>query len=193
MDNLSKQKIEYKEVLRVFGKPQEEIREYLDENNKSHVDILKCADLPYDDVNSYATLGIIASEPLMTSNGQGLIAEITGACDKQYDLFPNILSTCAFEIINSRHRYNPGAVFENVVAMYYPKFEMKHILLVTPFLWEETFNTLDIAGVYVAWLQMIPISEKEFEFAKKYGSDKLEDLFEARQIDLFDLERRSVC
>ena len=39
---------------------------------------------------------------------------------------------------------------------------------------------------------MIPVSEKEYQYILKHGYDALEDLFEKEQIDVLDLERRSL-
>ncbi|MMZ71657.1 Antitoxin YqcF [compost metagenome] len=69
---------------------------------------------------------------------------------------------------------------------------MKHMLFVPPFLWEEQLQTIDFQDKKVAWLLAVPISENEYLFAQEYGSNKLEDLFEQKQIDIFDIERKSV-
>ena len=68
---------------------------------------------------------------------------------------------------------------------------MKHFLLVPPFLWDG-FETLEVGGQAVAWLQAVPISDRERDLAEREGSDSLEDLFERQQIDVFDLDRPSV-
>ena len=69
---------------------------------------------------------------------------------------------------------------------------MQHILFIPPFLWEDKLTTLSFNDKKIAWLLVIPISEKELEYAKKHGTDALENLFEEYQIDIFDLKRKSV-
>jgi Suppressor of fused protein (SUFU) len=41
----------------------------------------------------------------------------------------------------------------------------------------------------VAWLQGLPISQAEYELALESGVDELEDLLEAKSVDVFDLYR----
>ena len=69
---------------------------------------------------------------------------------------------------------------------------LEHILFVSPFLWEDRLKTLNFEDKKVAWLLAVPISEKEFKYAKDKGKDALEELFEEKQIDIFNLYRKSV-
>jgi len=76
--------------------------------------------------------------------------------------------------------------------MYTNSRTLKHFLFVPPFLWEDRLQTLDLGSKKVAWLLAIGITEEERIFAEQNGSEKLEDVFEERQIDIFNLERPSV-
>lgn len=191
MEFLEEKRIAFKEAIRVFsGSPV--VEQYLDEENKSNVDILTCKGVPYEGINSYATMGTLSVKPKLKSNGKDLVVELVGACNDNFEHFPNIIATVAFEILNSSHDYYPGALFTNIVKMYYPNSEMKHILVSSPFIWDEQFQTIKMSKKYVAWLQLIPISEGELSFALDNGSDKLEDLFVQEQINVFDLCRSSV-
>lgn len=67
---------------------------------------------------------------------------------------------------------------------------MKHILLTTPFLWDD-LHPLDDEKNHVTWLMAVPISDKELKYAQEYGTDVLEDVFERKDIDVFDLDRKS--
>lgn len=49
-----------------------------------------------------------------------------------------------------------------------------------------------MSDYYVTWLMMVPISNKEFDFLKMNGAEELEILFEKNDINLFDLNRKSV-
>lgn len=68
---------------------------------------------------------------------------------------------------------------------------MKHILLTTPFLWENLIN-IETDQKVVTWLSLVPISEAELEYLDDNGSDALESLFEENSIDIFDIYRESV-
>ncbi|MFE3577291.1 hypothetical protein [Lysinibacillus sp. NPDC059133] len=56
-----------------------------------------------------------------------LRVEIVGAGATIHKEFPNILGTCAFCIFNSKMPIYPGKIFLDVVKMYYPDVEMKHV------------------------------------------------------------------
>lgn len=154
--------------------------------------MLSCNDRPYDGVTSYSTIGLSGHSIDQTVDNLPLRVEIVGACASGYECFPNILGSCAFNIINTKFTCYPGAIFQNVVKYYIPDSPMKHILFTPPFLWEDKLTTINFDDKKVAWLLAVPISDKEFEYAKKYGTDALENLFEEHQIDIFDLKRKSV-
>lgn len=76
--------------------------------------------------------------------------------------------------------------------MYYEDSEMKHLIFVSPFLWENKLMPLDLGTKTVNWLLCIPISENELEYRMKNGASALEDLFQEKDIDIFDINRNSV-
>jgi hypothetical protein len=118
--------------------------------------------------------------------------ELVGACGMAFQGFDNALSTSAFCIINSRWSCYPGRIFPDVLSMYDCSSTMRHFLFAPPFIWEDRLETLDLKTKKVAWLQAIPISESELKYAQTEGSDRLEELFDKNQIDIFNLERPSI-
>ncbi|MEC1526218.1 suppressor of fused domain protein, partial [Neobacillus niacini] len=163
---------------------------YWDDNNKSSVDILCCEEKNFEGILSYSTLGLSDFSIGHEENRRPLRVELVGASD--FDCFPNILATCAFNIINSQFECSFGTFFTDVVKMYLPESPMKHILFLSPFLWEDKLKTIDFETKQVAWLMAIPISEKEKNYADKNGLKALEQQFDENQINVFDLERASV-
>lgn len=175
-------------ALNAFGgKPN--VSKYWDDNNKSSVDILSCEDKNFEGILSYSTLGLSDFSIGYEENRIPLRVEFVGASN--YDCFPNILATCAFNIINSKFDCSFGTIFKDVVKMYLPESPMKHILFLSPFLWEEKLKTVKFENKQVAWLIAIPISEEEKNYADKNGLKALEELFDDNQINVFDLERAS--
>lgn len=69
---------------------------------------------------------------------------------------------------------------------------MSDIYFANPFLWGDGFKSTQINDQTTAWLLAVPVSKQETEFAKKYGSSKLEDLLSAKDIDIYNLNRTSV-
>ncbi|QHE62586.1 suppressor of fused domain protein [Rossellomorea vietnamensis] len=185
---------ENKEVARtavnIFGgKPY--VFKYRDDNQVSSIDILSCEDKNFEGVLSYSTLGLSDFANRYEENTIPLRVELVGASD--FECFPNILATCAFNIINSNFECTFGTIFKDVVKMYLPNSSMKHILFLSPYLWGDKFNTKNFEKKEVAWLMAIPISEQEKHYADNNGVEALEELlFELNQINVFDLERTSV-
>jgi antitoxin YqcF len=181
----------------IGGKPKPEISRYWDENNKSFVDIMLCEDRPEKGVNTVATIGISdhplfqGGEEYRDDEGALVRAEILGSYYKKVKVFPNIIATAAFFVINSKWFCAPHAIFPDIVSMYLPRASMKHLMFFPPFLWED-LKTMEFDGVKVAWLMAIPISESEYQFAIENTTDKLGELFEENDIDYFDLNRKPV-
>lgn len=153
---------------------------YADENEKSTIDILSCSESPEVGLTSFGTLGLSDFSIGKEIEGVPLGVELVGVCRSEFDFFANVISTCAFNIINSKFRSEPGTIFSKIVEMYAVS-PMKHILFTNPFAWDEKLETLYLQPYkVVAWLQIIPISDKENEYAKLIG------------VDVFDLFRSSV-
>jgi len=179
-------KILAKTLVGVFGvKPQ--ISRYWDEKERSFVDIMVCEHSPQPNVFTYATLGL--SDHMLTNERTRV--EFVGAFGAAFKESANIISTAAFCVINSKWEVRPGAIFPDVVCMYRNGSEMKHLLFCPPFLWNN-LKTQELSDKTVAWLLLVPISENERRFAEENGSDALEGLFVEKQIDVFNLDRRSV-
>ncbi|MGI8627462.1 MAG: suppressor of fused domain protein [Geodermatophilaceae bacterium] len=47
-------------------------------------------------------------------------------------------------------------------------------------------------GLTVAWLMAVPIADSEVEFARLNGTQRLQEIFEQEQIDVFDIDRAPV-
>lgn len=171
------------------GKPG--VSRYWDENSVSNIGMLTTVNRPFDGVSSYSTIGLSDHSIGLTVDETPLRIEIVGASATDYEQFPNILASCAFGLINSKLSVSHGGVFRNIIQMYYPNIEMRHVLFVSPFLWED-LKTLEFPNKKVAWLLAVPISENEYLFAQEKGTDSLEELFEQEEIDIFDLERGSI-
>ena len=172
------------------GKPR--VGRYWDPDEVSSVDVLDCADRPQENLVTYATIGL-SDTPLIDDGRElDLRVELVGVAPLVAKEYPNALSTAAFCVINSGWFCYPGRIFPGVFARYALSNTLQHALFVSPFLWEGRLVTMELPSKKVAWLQMVPISESEQEFASKNGSERLEDLFEAAQVDVFDLNRDPV-
>lgn len=186
--NMINKKIAQSEVDFFGGSP--EVYRYYDEKEDKSIDVLCCYNVPQLGVQSCATIGLNATNIGLVNGGKSLRVELLGASDCKNEYWKNIMATTAFEVMDSKKCF-PGYIVEDVVNQYISGSKMKHVLLTNPFLWEEV-SSLDLDEIHVAWLMMVPISDKELKYAQKYGVDALETLFEKKQIDIYDIYRKSV-
>lgn len=186
----NQQKVAKRILESVGGKPK--VIEFNDLNNISTIDIFIGLDRPYEGVTTYSTIGLSEyTVGLELEGNKELRVEFIGASENNFDKFANIVSSCAFNIINNNFGCKPGVVYPNVIHEYYGDSEMKHVLITNPFLWEN-LNNIETTNKVITWLMLVPISDKEFEFLRRNGSDKLEDIFESKNIDIFDIYRKSI-
>lgn len=178
-------------ALDVFGGIPQVIK-YWDHMQRNSVDILSCADRPCEGVTSYSTIGLSEHSIGFTSDKLPLRVEIVGACASEVQSYSNVLANCALRIITLNNKCYPGAIFKNAIDISNIKREMEHILFVTPFVWDKSFTIINFPDKNVTWLNAVPISQTELEYAEDEGIEALEELFERHQIDIFNLNRQSV-
>lgn len=157
-----------------------------DETENHKIRILICPDPTDEEVRFFSTIGLAELAP------ENHHTEILGACYADFADFGNMISSIAFFIIKDKWKSAEGSVFETLVEMYYPKSEMKHIYFTSPFLWEDKLEAFSVEGISVRFLLAIPISQSELEFLTQHGQEAFEDLLQENNIDIFNIERKSV-
>lgn len=182
-------KIIAKKELEMFGGQPKVIR-FFDENEKKKIDILISLNRPESGLQSCGTIGLSKTDINLKNDSKYLRIELLGVCDIQEEIFPNIISTVSFDIMD-KGECNYGDIIENIIELYVKNSQMKHVFLTAPFLWENA-KILHFEDKNVAWLLVVPISEKEREYADKNGIEALEDLFEEKSIDIYNIYRKSV-
>lgn len=180
-----------KTAREVFGgKPN--ILTYADENNRSKIDILSCQDQPCQSVVSYSTIGLSDHSIGLEVEGIPLGVEIVGACGDEFEEFSNIISTCAFNIINSHFKCYPDAIYKCVVEMYYPMYSMKHILFIPPFGWNKEFETLEFLKKESSLVISCSYLGSRIQVCSAQSVDLLITFFEEKQINIYNLNRDTV-
>lgn len=170
-----------------------EVQGYGDSRSSSNVDIGSFSTTDYVGVVSYATFGLSDySVGLLDGDTEKEVRiELLNAAYARFEYAPNILATCAFNIINGQYTMRYGVIYPDVISEYYPDSEMKHMLFSTPYLWDN-FGTLDYSDRKVTWLMGTPVSDEEFQYAAQYGSDVLMDKLEREHVDNLDIYRKSI-
>ncbi len=168
------------------------VQKYWDDEHELNVDILTCAN-PVDTRRvNYGTIGL-SDHPLMDGKIEfSLRVEVTGVAFKEFDFFPNLLSTVAFYTIRHNWFCSSGAVLPNAISMYDISCNVKHLLFTTPFLWDNNLETIKLDTKEVAWLLAVPISNNEKLYLEEHGIEALETLLEKEGVDIFDLKRKSI-
>jgi antitoxin YqcF len=187
-------------ILQIALKTLEESSEistskFWDEDNKNQVEIMTALNCPQDNLVTYSTIGLSNYPLLHQGNETGIGVEIVGACAKRFEDFAAVISTLAFCIINSKWFCAPGVIFPAVVAAHGLSQTLSDIYFMPPFLWGDGFNEakkITMDGKRLTWLQAVPISRAEANFAQDNGPLKLEELLEKNQVDIFNLQRSSV-
>ena len=147
-----------------------------------------CArDVPESGVTSYGTIGISAISSRLNGSVSNIHVELVGASYSRYRELSRGLLIIAERVLAGEWTCCPGTIFPGVLNQI-----NSEIYLMSPILWNDKLRTITIGDVKLAWLQVIPISKSEANFARKYGTNALETILEDNEIDIFDLERRQV-
>lgn len=170
--------------LRMYGSKRDD--------EKTSVEMVSCANSPFEGVTSYSTLGVYQCENLLTADKKELNVEFLGIADSRNIWFDGLLSTCAFAMIKEKVRAHPYEVYKNIIPIYQPNIDMKHILLVPPFSLNHDLGVIETDNRVVTWLMLNPISENEFVYMQKNGAEKLIDAFVEADIDVYNLYRKSI-
>ena len=168
------------------------VQAYDHDHEPLSIALLSCADRPCEGVTAYSTVGL-SDYPMIDAKGEEYPArlEIAGTCATENEEFANVLAAAAFCVIRTKRLLYPGAALAGYVREYFHDTTVPNLYFTAPFLWEETLKTLDCGVKKASWLLAVPISQSELEHLNQYGDDSLEKLFEAKQIDVFDLNRPS--
>lgn len=164
---------------------------YWDDDHVSSVDVLHARNRPIRSVSSYGTIGLSDTPLVLDGKEYPTRVELVGACLAKFKAYPNVLATAAFYVINSGFFCFPGAILPDVVSMYKASRTLKHVYFGNPFVWGEALSSLDLGTKRVSWLMLVPISDRERTLAESDGPEVLVKLLEEKEVDVFDLDRKS--
>lgn len=164
---------------------------YADESEEHHIDMYIGANRPDIGLTTYSTIGLSEySIGLKNKAGKEIRVEFIGMCDSDFLEFPNIIASCAFNIIKDNYSCAPGMVNPNVIDLYYDGLEMRHIYYTYPIYW-DSLREKSVDDHIVKWLLAIPISDNELEYLNKNGVEAFESLLEQNDTEVFDIYRKS--
>lgn len=181
----------YSDIKVLFGGAKPIVDRFADDDEDPNwVDVMRTAESPQPGVTSYATLGMSRFDNGgLEVDGKPLRVELLAACQSEFTHIADGLASCALNVAKDKWQVTPGVVHPNVLDLYRPDIVLKHLFLVTPFLWGDGPADRKFDELIVTWLMAIPISDSEIDHVARYGPERLESLFEERQIDVFDINR----
>jgi len=168
------------------------IAEHLDEQQQVVVYVLSGKDKEKPGVVSHATVGLSDYKLGQDKSGIPLGAELVGACYENCDYFDRALANTANFIMQQKLLCKPGVIFANLLDGFDETSQMKHFLFAVPSLWQDSLYPLQFKTKTVLWLQALPISESEMQFAQKSGAGELGQKLVDEKADLLDLQRPPV-
>ncbi|MEU5155289.1 suppressor of fused domain protein [Glycomyces sp. NPDC021274] len=177
----------------VGGRAPDGIVRHTDGAGTKHIDLVRFDNVPFRGGVTFGTLGL-SSFPIGGQPAEGepdLRVELVGAAYEQFRTYDNVLATGAFSVMDGAP-IMPGQIYEGAVEPYFPGFELKHVLFAEPYLWDDAFTLLELGDITVVWLQPVPITQRELDFAVAVGTDALIERFEEERIDAADMARESV-
>ncbi|MDO5560839.1 MAG: suppressor of fused domain protein [Oscillospiraceae bacterium] len=174
---------------------------YHQENGKKNstpygdIDILFAKSSPSKGYLTASTLGMVnRTTGYKDKNSQKEIrAELIMSSYGGSDLIGKILSTAAIGICDNGIQYGYGTLLKGILEGYLPNSDMKHLfLMLPPPIWSDKFKVIDCEDSIVVFLYALPISDAEKEYMAEHGIDELQNHFVQENIDMFDLNRKSV-
>lgn len=161
---------------------------YWDETEEHHLDIFTCN--TQEGVLA-ATVGVMdcnqsnnPSIPIYTE----ILMDIRG----RDEIINSILSTIGLYMIVNQWKAAPGIVFENMVGMYIPESNVRHIVFIVPFQWKKGMSQVPAGQKIVCPLLAVPISDAEKTYLQSNGLKALESIWSEKECDILSLERQSV-
>ena len=142
-----------------------------------------------NDLISFCTVGLSDFQPPVEVHPP-LGVEILAVSERKE--FARVLVATGLYAIEHGWLLSPGTIVLDVVAEQMDSPLLPHLLLLEPFLWEDTdFSSRTLSSKTVAWVLGVPISQAEGQYCHEHGFDALDDLLMEAQPDYFDTQRPS--
>ena len=133
---------------------------------------------------TYATLG-------MSIGDSSLPIELFICSNKQYDDLVELLTAVAYyhlntAAVNLNHTVNFGRPWQDASIC-------QHGFISLPYLDGPELENLQLPqGKVIKFYWLIPVTQQEVAYKKQHGIEKLEELFETKELDYLNPKRRSL-
>jgi hypothetical protein len=175
-------------IRSTFGAETKVVR-FADDEELNDVFIVSGSNFPIDGVTSYGSVGL--SRNAQNAGETVVKVEIVAACATVTPHIDNLVASCVFDSVRNGSSIVYGACIADIIAQYNISDNLKHVTFVAPFLWQG-LDKIIVDGQPVHCLMLLPISDAEKDYLGAHGLDALENLFNEKQIDIYDINRPSV-
>lgn len=140
---------------------------------------------------TYGTVGLLTLSTGYVYEHKPLVNELMAVVNTKYKGYGTVLGSVVTNAKYFGMTAIEGSIHKDVIGMYYPNEEMKHVVLTQSMYWEGLY-TLDLGEKVETWLLAIPISDGELEYLETEGMESLLNIFEEKGVYIADLNRDSV-
>lgn len=164
------------------------VQRYLAQDNVRYVDIIKT--FHSDGISYVGTIGGYRRKMKSpTKEANKIKVELISAVEKKYtEIIAQTLSFLILCLDTDNLFYQPGMIIEDAI----PENDitnMRDVYLCNPFLWKNGLPSINILDNIIAFLYVLPITEKEKSFYNSNGANEFEKYLEQKELAYFDLNR----
>ncbi len=164
------------------------VTRYWDETEEHHIDLFTARKTEGILAATVGVMDVNQSNNPNTPVHTEILMDIRG----QNEIINNILSTVGLYMIKNQWKAAPGIVFENMVEMYVPEVNVKHIVFIVPFQWKSGMGKVPAGNRTIYPLLAVSITDNEKNYIQSNGIDALGNLWAVNGCDVLNLERLGV-
>lgn len=155
------------------------------------IGVQRTADFPSVGITTSVTFGL-AHEAWADKNFPDRVELVQGwVGDVRHE---RLLTVVAETILRVRQLPKPGIIYQDAArsaGLSELQPELPHALVLFPYLWEQGFDRVDLDGVRVWFLQVVPLYEDEKQFIEKQGFSAFEEILSHHGVRFEDPNRMS--
>lgn len=104
----------------------------------------------------------------------------------------NVAATIAFYVMREGWKARPDNTFADVIEIYAPELQVRHVLFIPPFQWDEGMTRVALSDRTIYPLLAVPITGGELDLIEQDGADALTSRWERASTDVLDWTREGV-
>lgn len=162
-----------------------------DQKRENGLQVVYFKDQPFEDINTYATVGL--SDIELSMDGSSTRQELIFVAYRNFsgDMIASFLITLAESMVASNKALLRGDVIGPSGPIIFGS-ALNSIFSAPPMIFPESFANIHGTGPVIILPWIIPIHEEEANFVRLYGWTKFEELLERENPELWDLRRSSI-